>query len=103
MQAVRINGCNLFGGFFMAELIPYSCDYSFSTFYEKRICVLFFFIIPENSKTASLLLLFFHMKLLFSGKGLLGLFWSMSAPSGKQNVEKQGIMLRCVELYAINV
>ena len=39
------------------------------------------------------------MKLLFSGKGLLGLFWSMSAPSGKQNVEKQGIMLYYVDLY----
>lgn len=30
----------------------------------------------KKAKTASLLLLFFHMKLLFSRKGLLGLFFS---------------------------
>lgn len=68
---------------------------------DNRIHSLFSSSYLKTVKTASLLLLFFHMKLLFSGKGLLGLFWSMSAPSGKQNVEKQGIMLRCVELYAI--
>ena len=45
MQAVGINGCNLFGGFFMAELIPYS--YSdhvitpFLLFMKKESCSFF--------------------------------------------------------------
>lgn len=45
MQAVRINGCNLFGGFFMAELISYS--YSdhvitpFLLFMKKESCSFF--------------------------------------------------------------
>lgn len=69
----------------MAELIPYS--YSdhvispFLLFYEKRIVLFFSSSYLKTGKTTSLLLLFFHMKLLFSGKGLLGLFQSVSAPS----------------------
>ena len=45
MQAVGVNGCNLFGGFFMAELIPYSySDHVITPF-------LFFILTLESSQS----------------------------------------------------
>ena len=49
---------------------------AYSVIHDNRIHPLFSSSYLKTVKTASLLLLFFHMKLLFSGKGLLGLFFS---------------------------
>lgn len=106
MQAVRINGCNLFGGFFMAELIPYS--YSdhvispFLLFYEKRIVLFFSSSYLKTGKTASLLLLFFSYEIAVLRQRTSGIFSvHVCAFRKKEDVEKQGTMLYYVDLYVI--
>lgn len=105
MQAVRINGCNLFGGFFMAELIPYS--YSdhvispFLLFYEKRIVLFFSSSYLKTGKTASLLLLFFSYEIAVFRQRTSGTFSVRICTFGKQNVEKQVAMLYYVDICVI--